>query len=221
MDAVVSQALKTMKPGDLVEATGKQDNNQDIVASFQVYALRDGEERPEVFLYVSDSAGASVKLYKMGQFSEPKLPTVADAAGKSAPDPKLAEALSKVSPGQMVQVEFQPHSNPQILQSIEVFPSPETGVVSKLADADVPGAGAAPGAKTPSIEITIGSDVKTVLVPGRLEGNKWVPDAKLARQLKMFKVGDKVRLRARADGEQFWLREIAKAIDPPPAPPAK
>lgn len=221
-DGAQARALADMKRGEFLTLSAEKQFNNTYVKDLAPYALFSGEDRPNVFAFVETGTQkndatktevSTVKLYKMGKFATVVIPNVKNKDGKMAPDEQLTEAVGKISKGDSVEVATTGGGAAPTLKTIEPYALPQNAVVSKVSEEEVD------GAKTPAIEVAIGSDAKTVLVPRQKgAGGAMVPDAKLASAIKAFKKGDKVIVRFREADGKCWLKEITKDTTPTTKP---
>jgi hypothetical protein len=210
------KALKAAGPNNPLVITTHTEGHRDTVSTIAPYTLRDGEDRPNIFLFVeaqSTSLGndpvLALKLYKVGKFAAVRLPNIKANTPASEPDPKLAEAVTHLKPGEMVEVETTGLPGVPVLKKISAFPSTQTGTLVKTAVEEVD------GAKVPAAQITSEGEDKTFLLPGKPVGkDRWAPDSQIDRALKACKPGTPVTFRAYQQGDHLWLREIL------PTPPS-
>ena len=221
-----AQIVTGMQPGDYLTMTTEKRSNHVYVKGLAIYPLRPGEERPGVFVFVetgkqkTEGGGdvTSLKLYKLGKFATVLVPNMRDkASGKTVADPNMMQIVGKLSKGDSVEIAVAGGGATPTIKSIEPFAAPQNGVVVKLTQEEVE------GGKTPAIEVTIGAGTVTVLVPGKLDPKgAWVPDGTLSSAIKPFKENDKVVVRFRTDDAgKNWLKEIARAKEPPKEPAGK
>jgi hypothetical protein len=210
--APMLQAFEAAGPDAPLIVTTQRDLRCDMVVEVTPYVLRDGEERPNVFLFVaSQPAGTennpapAVKLYKFGQFAIVHLLARPLAAKDHAPDP-LADAVSHLQPGQMVEVETSGSAAAPILRKITAIPPLQTGTLTKTGLEDID------GIKTPGAHITIGGEDRVFLIPGKRNGkDRWMTDNRIFVQVKACKLAGQVSFRAYEENGHWWLREIANA----------
>ena len=110
-----------------------------------------------------------------------------------------------------MEAEIKPGNPPTIL-SIDTFKAAEEAKMGKMTEADV-----AEGVKGPAVELDQGGKTMTVLIPGRLIGQKWAPDMRMAGLAKQIKAGTSVMFRTRESGGKNFLKEIQPAAKAPGA----
>jgi hypothetical protein len=126
-------------------------------------------------------------------------------------DPDLLAAVGTFKKGDIVEAEIKA-GNPPVVQSLDRYKPAVEAKMSKMTEADV-----AEGVKGPAVELDQNGKPLTLLIPGKMAGQKWVPDAKLAGQAKNTRPGTAVLVKTRdADGKTF-LKEIKPAPKTPVA----
>jgi hypothetical protein len=78
------------------------------------------------------------------------------------------------------------------------------------------------GVKGAAVEVDQGGKTVTLLIPGRMAGQKWVPDQKVAAMAKGLKPGAAVMVKSREADGKMYLKEMRPAPKAPVAakPPA-
>jgi hypothetical protein len=98
------------------------------------------------------------------------------------------------------------------VQSIDPYKPAQEAKMGKMTEAEV-----AEGVKGPAVELDEGGKPVTLLIPGKMAGQKWVPDLKLAGLAKGFKPGTAVVVKSREAGGKMYLKEIKAAPKAPVA----
>jgi hypothetical protein len=207
----VLQAIQGAGPGAPLVISTQRDVKRDIISNIAPYTIRDGEDRPNTFLFVANlpanaekGPNAAIKLYKFGHFVLVHVPTSVVATGH-APDP-LAEAIGRLQPGQMVEVETSGSSAAPTLRKISALPPLQSGTLAKSGLEDID------GVKIPGVHITVGGEDRIFLVPGKKAGkDRWTTDSRVAIAVRTCKPLSAVSFRAYEENGHWWLREIATA----------
>jgi hypothetical protein len=213
--------IKAVAPGDIVklEYTMEEDGTY-MMKSIAPYPMEPGMELPNAYLfkemYDHTEQTATKTLVDLKRFDDVvtfSLPAKKDSSGAMAPDPELVAALGKLKEGQIVLVDATPGSPNRILRSIEPYNTPQTGKITsiKLTEVD--------GNKTTAAEIDVDGTPVTVVVPGKLDGKRWVVDSKVLSKLRNFRPGANVTFRIITDNGTSYLRDIKAA--PKVTAPAK
>jgi hypothetical protein len=216
----MEEATKQLKPGDfaLIE-TKTEDYNKTWLSKFEAYKPTEGEEQPNNFIFKDsypqkegDKEVQVVALYKFGNFIDAVLPTRKDESSKQmVTDPDMLATVGKFKKGDIVEAEIR-SGKPPVIQSIDVYKPAQEAKVNKMTEADV-----AENVKGPAVELDQGGKTVTLLIPGKMAGQKWVPDLKLAGAAKAFKPGTAVLVKSREAGGKMYLKEIKPAPKTPVA----
>ena len=212
--AAIVDELKTMKPGDYATATFETKFNISYIKTFAPYKMFDGEAQANVFTFVESAKreqGAetqvAVQLYKLGKLVTARVPSAKDAAGKLAPDAKIAAAVDGASKGDIVEVEAA--GNPPVIKTFAKYLPPVTGVIAEIKQVDVD------GGKTTALELTVDGAAREFLVPGKTDAKGvFQPDLAAMTAIKRFKAKDRVAVKYRSEGGKDYIRDIASALAP-------
>jgi hypothetical protein len=215
--------IKAVQPGDIVKLTYSQpeekkpENVLEMVRMLP-YPMLPGMELPNAFvfheMYDHTDAQKTQTLVDAKKFDDMITFCLAlkkDATGSMVADPDLVAALGKIKPGQVVLIDAAGGSPHPIIHSVEVYNAPQTGTIKAIKPAELN------GNKTTEADIDVDGSPITVLVPGRLEGKRWILDTKVQSLLRRFKAGSLVVFRTIDDNGTTLLRDI-KAAPKPEAP---
>ena len=144
------------------------------------------------------------------------IPNKKDAtSGDLAPDPELLADAGKIKAGDVVLIDAtNTHPHPTV-KSIEVYTAPQPGHFVKSKEEDGEG-----GQKNTVAEIEADGKTINAIVPGHLDGKKWVPDTKVLGEVKRLTSNIDVMFRVTDDNGKTWLRGIEKAAKQTHAAPA-
>jgi hypothetical protein len=216
----MDETVKQIKPGDYVlTETKTEDYNKVWLTKFEAYKVKEGEEQPNNFIFQDsypqkqgDKEVQVVALYKFGIYIDTVLPARRDDSSKQmVTDPNMLATVGKFKKGDIVEAEIRT-GNPPVVQSIDPYKPAQEAKMVKMTEADV-----TEGVKGPAVEVDQGGKMMTLLIPGKMAGQKWMPDTKVAGTAKGFKPGAAVMVKTReADGKTF-LKEIKAAPKAPVA----
>ena len=215
----MDEATKQLKPGDYALTETRTQDYKTWLSKFEAYKAKEGEDQPNAWVFQDtypqkngDKEVQVVALYKFGNYVDTVLPTRRDEASKAmVTDPDMLATVGKFKKGDIVEAEIKA-GNPPTIQSIDAFKPAQEAKMGKMTEAEV-----AEGVKGPAVELDLGGKSTTLLIPGKLTGQKWVPDPKLFGLAKANKPGTAVLVKTRdADGKTF-LRDIKPAPKAPVA----
>ena len=220
-DERMDEAVKGAKPGDYLLTETKMEDYKLWLTRLEPYKAKEGEEQPNNFIFddtypTKDKSGEkevqTVALKKFGNHIEAVLAMKRDEASKQmVTDPDLLATVGKFKKGDIVEAEIRT-GKPPVIQTIDPYKPAQEAKMVKMAEGDV-----AEGVKGPAVELDQGGKPVTVLIPGRLVGQKWAPDMKMAGLAKNIKPGTSVMFRTReSDGKNF-LKDIQPAAKAPSA----
>jgi hypothetical protein len=216
----MEEVAKQLKPGDYaVTETKTEEYNKVWLSKFEPYKATAGEEQQNNFIFQDtypqkdgDKEVQVVALYKFGNYVDTVLPTRKDESSKQmVTDPDMLATVGKFKKGDIVEAEIRP-GKPPVVQSIDPYKPAEEAKMGKMTEADV-----AEGVKGPAVELDQGGKPVTLLIPGKMAGQKWVPDLKLAGLAKGFKPGAAILVKSREAGGKMYLKEIKAAPKAPVA----
>lgn len=206
--------VTSLKRGDYFKATYAVQNNTAMVSALSVYAMKPGEELLNGFVFNESYDKKEGKLNyqmvdvkKFDQVITFVIPNKKDpASGDMAPDPELLADAGKFKAGDVVLIDAIPgRPHPQI-KSIELYTAPQPGYFIKSSE-QKDGA----GQSVTAAEIEADGKTITALVPGHLDGKKWVTDLKVLNEVKRLRPKSDVMFRASDENGKTWLRAIAMA----------
>jgi translation initiation factor IF-1 len=100
-----------------------------------------------------------------------------------------------------------------VVSMIFPFKDPQFGKVTKVSQVEVE------GGKTSSVDIeTDDGKTLTAMVPGKMNGKRFVPDSVLMNMTHSMKPGTEVQVTTRDDNGKTYLVEIARAPKTTPKP---
>jgi hypothetical protein len=128
-------------------------------------------------------------------------------------DPELLAAVGKFKKGDIVEAEVQTRpGKPPVVQSIDPYKPAQEATMGKMTEAEI-----REGVKGPAVEVDQGGKTVTLLIPGKLAGQKWVPDQKVAGMTRGLKPGAAVMVKSREADGKTYLKEIKPAPKAPVA----
>lgn len=207
----IEATVDKLQKGDVVQATLGSWNGMTTIQALKKIEVKPAEENPHGFVfqefYNEPGSGAPVvRLTKFGESYEVTFPTVKGDKGKLDFDPAMVDAVQKFKTGEALYVQLEPGRGMPVAMEMFPYKDPQTGKVTKASEEEVD------GGKTPALDIE-SSDGKTVtaLVPGKVNGKRFVPDSHLAQAARGMKPGTDVVFLTRDDNGKNYLVEIAKA----------
>lgn len=219
----MEEATRELKPGDyaLTETTTK--DYKTWLSRFEAYKAREGEEQPNAWIFQDsypqkngDREVQVVALYKFGNYVDTVLPMRRDETSKQMiTDPDMLATVGKFKKGDVVEAEIKA-GRPPTVQSIDPYKPAQQATMGKMTEAEV-----AEGVKGPAVELDQGGKTVTLPIPGRMAGQKWVPDQKLVGMAKANRPGAAVMVKTREAGGKIFLKEIKPAPKTPVAAKAK
>jgi len=205
--------IKAVAPGDIVKIEyTTQDDGTNMMRSIAPYAMQPGMELPNAYLfkemYDHTEQTRTQTLVDLKRFDDVvtfSLPTKKDSSGAMAADPDLVAALGKLKEGQVVLIDATSGSPNPILRSIELYSPPQTGKITAIKPVEID------GNKTTEADIDVDGTPVTVVVPGHLDGKRWILDEKIRSKLRGFRPGANVTFRIVTDNGTSYLRDIKPA----------
>ncbi len=207
--------IDKLKAGDVFKATYDLKNNTALVSAITPYAMKPGEELPNGFVFNESYDKREGKLdyqmvdvKKFDQVITLVIPNRKDpTSGNMAPDPELLADAATFKPGDVVLIDATKSGTHPQIKSIELYTEPVAGTFIKSSTEKDNS-----GKEETTVEIE-GADGKTItaVVPGRMDGKKWVPDLKVEGEVKRLHPNLDVMYRATEDNGKTVLRFIQKA----------
>lgn len=209
-DPDIQTTVDKLQKGDVVKMTLAPWNGVMAIDYIKKIEVKPAEETPHGFVFQesysdpNNSAETLIRVTKYGESYELKIQDLKDEKGKMQPDPALADTVGKLKMGEPVYI--QAAGRPPVISMIFPYKDPQTGKVTKVSQVDVD------GGKTSAMDIET-DDGKTVtaLVPGKMNGKRFLPDSVLMNQSHSLKPGTQVQFTARDDNGKTYLVEIARA----------
>ncbi len=202
--------IKAVSPGDIVKiAYTIEDDGTNMMKTIAPYPIQPGMELPNAYLfkemYDHTEQTETSKWVDLKRFDDVitfSMPTKKDASGAMAPDPDLVAAIGKLKEGQIVLIDATSGTPNPILLSIEPYNTPQTGKITAIKPTEIN------GNKTTEADIDVDGSPVTVVVPGKLDGKRWILDSKVLRKLRSFRPGTNVTFRVVTDDGTSYLRDI-------------
>ena len=205
--------VNALKAGDAIKIELDESKPKPFVTYLREYDMKPGEERPGVYVFESSYEKADVRpaytavvLSKFDHMTTLAIPQKKNKEGMMETDAEIAAKVNALKTGELVEAQFRDGRPVPVLSSIETYTAPQTGKFLKVAEQEV-----AEGQKGSAVEIERDGKPETALVPGKLQGKKWVPDAKVAAAVRKLKPDAEVVYRTRQDGDKLWLKDIEPA----------
>jgi hypothetical protein len=200
-----ADAIKGLHAGDLIQVTAETAKGVSTLQSISMYSPKPGELSPGGYVFVAtksdDAAHPAVVMSKLGERTTFSLQTVKDDKGAALVDPALASSVDKLKAGDSVWVDAAP-STPTVAVAVLPWSEPQRVKLVKIDPADVG------GHKGMVVQLDADGKTQVAWVPGRLQGDKWVSDARLLASARRFRPGDDVLVRIQVDGDTLWLRDL-------------
>jgi len=200
----VANPIKDVKADDYIEIELRTSSNRTqrpMIASMKRYKPAEGELIPNVYLFLNSAphqeAGKTftgVVLRKLGETITAAVP------GGGSPDAKMMATLEGVKSQQPVEVTFASKGKTPLIATIDPYAPPEKATVVKTTEVDVE------GQRADAVELTVKGKPVTAIVTGKMQGKKWVPDAKVAQMVKRLKPDQVIEARLVTEGDKTWLR---------------
>lgn len=209
----LQSSVEGLKRGDYIEVTLETDKNGTIsVTKIEPYTLKPGEDSPNGFVFheTYDKTEGSktnhmVKLSKFGQEVLAIIPTHKDDTGALVPDADVTAAAGKLKDGDVAWAQLAPGRMP-LVTGLGPWSDPQTGKLVKVETQEED------GQKHDVVQIDKDGTPVTLLVPGSLEGKKWVSDYKVLSAVKRLRPGSQVQYMAfENSGGKLVLHEIEAA----------
>jgi len=108
-------------------------------------------------------------------------------------------------PKLLVEATINPQGNYLFITSLDEYQAPRPATLTKITEADLD------GAKVPAVELSENGTAVTLMLPGKLVGKRWVPDAALLSATKRLKPGAAVVFKTRDADQKTYLRAIGPA----------
>jgi hypothetical protein len=221
----VAETVRDLKRGDIIKIELDDAKPRPYVREAKRYKLKPGESDPRTYVFENtfrkEEGRSTYTAVVLSRFDEPITVAVQqkrDKEGDMSSDVAILELLQKLKTDELVEAEIKEGGRTPVLTSLERYAPPQNGKFVKLAEQDVE------GQKAPAVELEREGKPVTALVAGKMQGKRWVADAKVLAAAKKLKPDAEVVFRARDDDGRLWLKEIepakAQADGAAPAPRA-
>ena len=211
--------VNALDKGQAIKIELDDSRNPPMVTYLRKYDLKPGEEAPHVYRFMNkyDANNGAYTAVVLNRFDDPVTVAVPRPKGRegaasaaSSAAAEMEKLVEELKTDELVEAEFRESRPTPVLVSIDRYTPPRAGRFLKLSEEDV-----AEGQKGQAVEIDQGGKTVRALLPGRLQGKKWVSDAKVLAAARKLKADADVVYRTRQDGDKLYLKEIE------PAPKAK
>lgn len=208
----VADSLGGVKRGDTIKIEVEDHRPRPYVTYAKPYKLKPGEEDPRAYVFENtfrkEEGRSTYTAVVLSRFDEHKTVAVQqrrDKDGDMASDASILELLQSLKAGELVEAEIRDSRPVPVLTALERYATPQTGKFLKMTEQEVE------GQKAPAVELERDGKPVTALVAGKLQGKRWVPDAKVLSAAKKLKPEAEVVFRVRDDGGKLWLKDITPA----------
>jgi hypothetical protein len=209
----VAETVRDLKRGDVIKIELDDTKPKPLVREATRYKLKPGETEPHTYVFENtfrkEEGRSSYTAVVLSRFDEQITVAVQqkrDKDGDMASDLAILELLQKLKTDEVVEAEIKETGRIPVLTSLQRYTPPQEGKFLKLTEQDVE------GQKAPAVELERQGKPVTALVQGKMQGKRWVADAKVLGAVKRLKPDSAVVFRARDDGK-LWLKEIEPAKD--------
>lgn len=218
----VAEAVRDCKRGDTLKIEIDDSKPKPYVREAEKYKLKPGEQDPRNYVFESNypakDGRTNYTAVVLSRYDEPRTVAVAqkrDKDGNMASDPAILSLLEQLKAGEIVEADIRDGGRTATLTSLERYAPPQNGKFVKLTEQEVD------GQKATAVELTSEGKPVTVVVPGKLQGKRWVGDPKLTSAVKKLKADADVVYRAREADGKLWLKDIEPAPKQEKAEPAE
>jgi hypothetical protein len=208
----VADVVRGLKKGDTFRIELDDTKPRPFVTYARPYKLKPGESDPNAYIFENTfrkeegrSSYTAVVLSRFDEHTTVAVQQKRDKEGDMASDTAILDLLQKLKTGEVVEAQIQGGGRTPILTGLERYAPPQTGKFVKLSEQDVE------GQKAPAVELERDGKPVTAVVAGKLQGKRWVADAKVLGAAKRLKPDAEVVFRARDDDGKLWLKEIEAA----------
>lgn len=203
--------VRSLKRGDVIKIELDGSKPNPYVVSARPYKLKEGETEPNAYVFENTfrkeegrSTYTAVVLSRFDEHTTLAVQQMRDKDGDMASDAAIISLLQKLKTGEVVEAEVKDGRIP-VLMGLERYTPEQTGKFVKLSEHDVE------GQKAPAVELEREGKTLTLGVGGKMQGKRWVPDARILAAAKKIKPDAPVVFRARDDNGKLWLKEIEPA----------
>ncbi len=172
----LADAIKGFNAGDLIQVTAETAKGVSTLQSIAMYSPKPGELSPGGYVFVAtksdDAAHPAVVVSKLGERTTFALQTLKDDKGAAHVDPALASSVEKLKEGDSVWVDAAP-GTPAVAVAVLPWSEPQRVTLVKIEPAE------GGGHKGIAVRVERDGKAQVASIPGRLQGDKWVSDARL------------------------------------------
>jgi hypothetical protein len=207
----VAKVVGALQAGDFVKIEVDSATRPPALKKASAYDAKPGEDGPNVYRFENafeNKEGrvpfTAVVLSRFDQtvtVAVPPAPKGKDGT-PGAGDARLAALLDGLKGGDLVEAEIRGSGKAATLVDLDRYEAPKPAKFVKASEAEVD------GQKRLAVELEAEGKPTTVLLGGKMQGKKWVPDAKAAAAVKKLKPDDEVMYRAREEGTSLVLRDL-------------
>jgi hypothetical protein len=208
----VLDTVRALKKGDPIRIELDESKPRPYVVDVRPYKLKPGETDPKAYVFENSyrkeegrSSYTAVVLSRFDEHTTYAVQQKRDKDGDMSSDPAIIELLPKLKTGDVVEAEIRPGGPTPVLTGLERYAMPQNGKFVKMTEQEVE------GQKAPAVELEREGKPVTAVVVGKLQGKRWVPDARVLAAVRKLKADAEVVFRARDDGGKLWLKEIEPA----------
>lgn len=208
----VADVVRGLKRGDTIKIELDESKPSPFVTYAKPYKLKPGESEPNAYVFENTfrkeegrSTYTAVVLSRYEEHTTFAVQQRRDKEGDMASDAAILDLLQKLKTGEIVEAEIKDGGRTPVLTGLERYAPPQTGKFVKMAEQDVD------GQKAPAVELEREGKPLTALVAGKMQGKRWVADARVLAAAKKLKADADVVYRARDDEGKLWLKEIQPA----------
>lgn len=203
--------VRSLKRGDVIKIELDDSKPRPYVVAARPYKLKEGESEPNAYVFENSFRKedgrltyTAVVLSRFDEHMTFAVQQLRDKDGDMASDAGILDLLQKLKTGDVVEAEIRSGRIP-ILTGLERYAPEQKGKYLKLSEQDVN------GQKAPSVELERDGKPVTAIVVGKVQGKRWVADARVLSAVKKLKPDAEVVFRAREDDGKLWLKEISPA----------
>lgn len=190
--------LRTISEGSFVEIERGGKGGSVHLKRIRIYNLQPGEELPNNFVFVRHEPAvvdfvtdqvtkpAVIHVRKLGQTAEVMIPMVRSEQGVHQPDPAIMRTVMSLSENNVVTMAVRQVPGGVMIQQIQRFHPVRHGDLAEKTTV-----GFNPARTALRITADDGESF-TVLLPGRMVRDEWMPDRRLSQAVERLNVGDRV-----------------------------
>lgn len=211
----VAETVRDLKRGDVIKIELDHSKPRPYVRYAKLYKLKPGESDPRAYIFENTfrkaegrSIYTAVVLSKYDEQTTVAVNQKRDREGDMVSDTAILELLQTLKTGELVEAEIRDGGRMPVLTTLERYAPPQPGKFIKPTEAEVE------GQKAPAVELEREGKRITALLPGKLQGKRWMPDPKVHAEVRKLKPDMVVVFRARDDDGKLWLKEIEAAPAP-------